>query len=353
MSERCGRPLGWTAALLAAWIALRIAMPDAHSPLPLSTAAVAAIPKPFIKTDVQPSVQSSGSMNRSSFSAAASATIAKPRLSIISASPPALVPWQDGGWPSGLPMPALVAGGSEPISTGRDTPPTIAYAPVGKAGPPNNKRRWGQNLYAYSFWRIGTESNTALAPQGQYGGNQSGFILTADPFDAQDQGLAMLFRGAVTPDGADRELALGLRWRPATNIPLSLTAERRFRLGGTDRFAFYAAGGFDTVPIAGELSLNAYGQTGFATGKGGGAFFDAQAKLMHPLGEMSGVRLTAGAGAWAGGQRSTSRLDVGPTVAAHIETEAAPIVLQLDWRLPVAGDVQPKGGLALTLSTGF
>jgi hypothetical protein len=162
--------------------------------------------------------------------------------------PPALDPWQDGGRPSGFPLPALVAGGGEPLSTGRDTPPSNALAPVGKAGQLFHKRRWGREVYAYSFWRFGGGNGPSLAPGAQYGGSQSGLIATLDPFGDTDRGVAMLVRGSLTPDGSEKELALGVRWKPSADFPLSFSAERRFGIGAPDRFAAYLAGGLHWMP---------------------------------------------------------------------------------------------------------
>jgi hypothetical protein len=352
MAKLRGRPLLYFGVVLAGWIAGRSMMLDA--PANPITASPAFAAKPSLravsaKPDMEPAIAASRSISRAR---AAQRRAPRPFFTSFGLHP-AQDPWQEGGRPSGLPMLTLVAGGGEPLSTGRDTPPTNALAPVGKAGSPPLERRWGANVYAYSFWRFSTGESNALAPQAQYGGSQSGMILTVDPFGAQDKGLAILARGAFTPDGADKELALGLRWRPAANVPLSLSAERRFRFNGVDRFSFYAAGGLDKVPVIGELALDAYAQAGFATGKGGSGFFDAQGKLTHPVGELGGVRVKAGAGSWAGGQRGASRLDVGPTIAAQIDAGPAPILIQLDWRLRAAGDARPKNGLALTVSSGF
>jgi hypothetical protein len=356
MAKLRGRPLAWTALLIATWIGARLSITAVDHGTGLSLVTKAVLPAQPVDDDrplaAAPLVTAHSDIART-LVAPAPKPLFQPALLLSSGSPPANYPWQDGSRPSGLHTPAMVASSSKPLSSGRDTPPSKALAPVGKAGPPESKRRLGAEVYAYSFWRFSTAPKPTLAPQAQYGGSQSGLILTVDPFGSPNKGPAMLFRGAFAPYGQDKELALGLRWRPAENIPFSLSAERRFRIDGPDRFSFYAAGGFDRIPVAKELTLDTYGQVGFAAGKGGGGFFDAQAKLTHPLVEIGGVRIKAGTGAWAGGQRGTSRVDVGPTVAAKFDAGPAPILLQLDWRLRVAGDAAPKDGMALTVSTGF
>ena len=207
-------------------------------------------------------------------------------------------------------------------------------------------------LYGYSLWRQDSGSGT-LAPGAQYGGSQAGLIATWDPFGRAGKGVALLARASATPDGNERELALGTRWQPNRRWPISLSAERRIRLNGQDGFAFYAAGGVSDVAIVGKAKLDAFGQAGYVSGKDGGGFFDAHGRLLHPAATLAGLPLSAGAGAWAGGQPGVRRLDVGPTIATRVETRFADFILQLDWRQRVAGNANPKDGLALTVSTDF
>jgi hypothetical protein len=266
-------------------------------------------------------------------------------------------PWQNGGRPSGSHSPALVAGGYEPQSTGRDTPPSNTLALTGEAGPPEvtlrTHRRWGGEGYAYSFWRFSTGDSSALAPGAQYGGSQSGIVTTIDPFGHSDRGVSVLIRGAATPNLNEREVALGLRWRPDKDWPLTLSAERRFRADAPDRFAAYVAGGIDNRPIAGLWTLNAFGQAGYATGREGGGFFDAQSRVMHPVIKIGDVPISMGVGSWAGGQKGALRADAGPTIAATVDAGPTSLLIQLDWRLRAAGNAAPQNGLALTVSSSF
>jgi hypothetical protein len=352
MSDLRGRPLYYVALTLVAWVGGRLAWESDwqfHLPPAEKIADRAAtLPAPSLQKE---SVYTTAHKRTQG-------AITLPRLptqrSTSFRPPPAMDPWQDGGWPSGLPSSALVAGGGEPMSPGRDTPPTNARAPAGKAGPPEfNRRRWGGDVYAYSFWRMGSGNGSALAPGAQYGGSQSGVIATLDPFGEPDRGLALLLRGSATPDWQEREVALGLRWRPDSGWPLSLAAERRFNMNGPDRFATYLAGGFDNLRLKGKLKASAFGQAGYVTGRGGGGFFDAQARVMHPLIKVAGVPVGIGAGSWAGGQKGAFRLDGGPTLEAQVETSLAKFRLQIDWRQKLAGNALPESGVALTVSTGF
>ncbi len=266
---------------------------------------------------------------------------------------PALVPWQDGGWPPGLPVPLRVAGDGKPLSPGRDTPPTIALAPLGEAEPLNGLRQKRWQLYAYSFWRLGADRRQELAPAAQYGGSQIGGIFTFDPFGAAGKGMALMTRGAMTPNGKAREAAFGLRWQPQRGWPVQLTAEYRLRAHTPDNAALYIAGGIDQADLGGGWALNAFGQSGYATGPNGGVFYDAQLRATHALLPGSRRPLRAGGGLWAGGQENIGRVDIGPTFTAPVKLGEVPVLLQLDWRIRIHGNAAPKQGLAVTLSTGL
>lgn len=349
MGELRGRPLGFVALTLAAWIGGRFAWENGEDPLPFVAPSaaravpVAASPPPHATATTAQRSPRPTRHNRTQ------------KLRPINfRPPPALDPWQDGGRSSGLPFPALVAGRGEPLSTGRDTPPSNALAPVGKAGQPEfQPRRWGGSVYAYSFWRFSTGNAGSLAPGAQYGGSQSGLIGTVDPFGDPGRGLAFLARVNATSDGSEREAALGFRWKPFAKFPLSLSAERRLRDGAPDAFATYLAGGLEDASLFGKIRFSAYGQGGFVSGSGGGGFFDGNARIMHPITDIAGIKLSAGAGSWAGGQKGVHRLDAGPTIEARIDTSLADFRLQLDWRQRLEGSARPKQGLAFTVSTGF
>lgn len=350
MAEMRGRPLLYTAATLAGWTCARLAMQGDGREAPSAMPPAAAIP---ITSD---QVAQAKTITADAFRPFLSGNAPRPRISnsrnsLIYRAPPALDPWQDGGRPSGLLSTDLVFGESKPLSTGRDTPPSNAPALWGKAGQPNIPRRWRGSLYAYSFWRFSTGGRNALAPAAQYGGSQSGLIGTIDPFGHGSP--ALLIRAAATPDGGEKELALGLRWKPSAGLPVSLSAERRLRVDAPDRFAAYLAGGIDAFPLADKWKLDGYGQAGYASGRGGGPFFDGQVHMMRQVSAMSSIPLSIGAGGWVGGQKGATRLDVGPTVATKVDAGLATISMRLDFRLRVAGNAAPKDGVALTVSTGF
>ena len=358
MADLRGRPFAYVALTLSVWVGARVIMSvEDEAPVltpPMAESAPTVIPHGIQKIGRFVTL----STVSQKFGGRRLTRHHRPHpISTNFGLTPVQDPWQDGGRPSGLQAPLWVAENSKPQSAGRDTPPSIALALTGEAGPPENRPRappnWGGEVYAYSFWRIANGSGSALAPGAQYGGSQSGIIATIDPFGAPDRGLSLLARGSMTPDGDEREVALGLRWKPANNWPLTISAERRFHADAPDRFAAYLAGGVNAVSVARRWSLDAFGQAGYVTGQGGGGFFDAQARLTRPLTKVSGVPLSAGGGAWTGGQKGAQRLDIGPTFAAKVDAGPTTVLIQLDWRLRAAGNAEPKNGLALTVSSGF
>jgi hypothetical protein len=346
--ESRGRPLVWLGMVIMLWVGGRVAGLGPETPVPKRSGK----PGPLVAS-VADQLSSPTISRRSQVAPVSSDAVVPVRPRKSYGFTPALAPWQDSGRPSGLLTPLRVVQDSKPLSTGRDTPPTNALAPPGKAGTHYEERRWGAELYAYSFWRFASADRPALAPGAQYGGSQSGMIATIDPFGEPDRGLALLARGAVTPDGEERELSFGLRWKPAAGWPILLSAERRLRANAPDHFTAYLSGGVDALKLPGRWQLDAYGQMGYASGRNGGEFFDAQARLTQSLGELAGTPVAVGVGGWAGGQRGSKRMDVGPTVNAKINAGPTFVLVQLDWRLRVAGNARPKDGLALTLSTGF
>lgn len=206
-------------------------------------------------------------------------------------------------------------------------------------------------LYAYSFWRDGEQAG-ALNGGTQYGGSQSGFVATY-ALDS-DEKLALLLRGAIAHDSLrEREVGAGIRWRPSRHIPLSLNAERRFRNDRPDTFAAYVAGGVSEVRLPLQFRLETFGQAGVVSGKNAGPFFDFLARADRQVVQIGTARISAGAGAWGGGQDNIRRVDIGPSARADIALSEASFRLSADWRFRVAGNARPGNGPAVTLSTSF
>lgn len=213
------------------------------------------------------------------------------------------------------------------------------------------------NIYVYSFIRQGSYGSR-LAGTGQYGGSQSGFVAT-HRLDGEvnrdgQAGISILARGAVAHDRlTERELAAGLRWQPHSDLPVVLTAERRFRNARPDAFAFYLAGGKSDIALPLKFRLDAFAQGGFVSGQDGGPFFDVSTRAERRLISIGKVPIDIGAGSWGGGQKGIFRVDAGPTIGTVMPIGNNRLHINADWRFRIAGDAAPANGPALTLSTSF
>jgi hypothetical protein len=343
MARTRGRPLAYLFLGITAWIGGRVywtqSIADDVAAIAASPARPATIAQPAMAAAP---VAQTPAINFPNFATDTAFLKPSPRNKTARRIEPALEYRHDDSRNSALPAVPRMTEVSQSLATVMTTPSTNTPAAAEQASSRAAKRRWGGEVYAYSFWRISSDSGAVLAPGAQYGGSQSGLIGTLDPFGDPDRGMTLMLRGSATPDGDEREMALGLRWKPMASWPVTLSAERRFRDNETDRFAAYLAGGVDDMPLLGKLTLNGYAQAGYATGRGGGGFFDAQARVLHPLARIGSVPLAVGAGSWAGGQRGAKRLDVGPTISAKLDTGPAVLLIQLDWRLRAAGQCRAQ-----------
>lgn len=243
------------------------------------------------------------------------------------------------------------------------TPGHVVRTPVSLEALPFAPQRGAEaatrpfDVYAYSFWRRGNAQTGALG-NGQYGGSQSAIIVNAPLLgfraDKATARLALTGRLAIAHGlPREREMAAGLKWRPLLDIPVTVIAERRLRQDRPDAFAFFVAGGQSELRLPMKFRLDGYGQAGVVSGKSGGAFVDAMLQARRPIAKIGPAILSAGAGAWAGGQDKLLRVDIGPSIAAEVPVAGARFRLEASWRLRVAGNANPGNGPAITLSTSF
>ncbi len=230
----------------------------------------------------------------------------------------------------------------------------IALSPilVSAISPPPQKRL---DIYAYSFLRSGSDKTGTLAPAPQYGGGQSGAIITYK----MTRHAALIGRVSLAHKGSNpAEFAAGLRIKPVQSIPISFTAERRFRANSPDVTALYAAGSREDMKLPAGLSARAYAQAGVIFGPQSGHFYDTGIRIDRPVIKVADTLINVGIGSWAGGQRagndpSAGRIDIGPALRTKVNLGPAPLHISADWRFRVAGNAQPKNGPAITISTGF
>jgi hypothetical protein len=223
----------------------------------------------------------------------------------------------------------------------------------------------GNRLTAY-FWIYGRQDSRA--PQagqrqagrsisnGQYGGSQAGAILSYRLLDRPAPDISVYGRlsTALAP-WSQQEIALGTRMHPVRNLPVALHAEQRFDAssGGFAGTAFYATGGTGPDPIVEKFALETYAQTGYVLGQNETYFYDGSVTLQRPIAELGSTKFSVGPGAWAGGQRKISRVDVGPRVDLSVPLGTTSARIVADWRLRIAGNARPGNGAAITVSTAF
>lgn len=331
-----GRHFGFLATLCSVWIAARVGF---LAILPEDRALIAKIAKRT--PDTRPVL----AVNIASVALARAHSGARNAIAVFVSAPPSFRPTQmalDRGEPT-----ASAAGFfgdfEQPLA---HLPLTTALPlPTASAG----KSPW--SVYAYSFVRGGGQSGASLGG-GQYGGSQSGFIGTY-ALDNKER-IAMMLRGAIAHDNSsEREIAAGLRLRPARNIPVTLTVERRFRNARADAFVVYAAGGVSQASLPLDFRLDAFAQAGLVSGKDSGPFFDLTGRAERRVVTIVKTPVTVGAGIWSGGQKGIFRIDAGPTIGTEIRMGPTYVRVNADWRFRIAGDARPASGPALTLSTSF
>lgn len=207
------------------------------------------------------------------------------------------------------------------------------------------------SAYGYIFGRSGSGSANALGAR--YGGSQAALQAAYRINSGEKIGWDAVVRVQTALNSDDKELAAGVRVKPLRTVPISVIAEHRFRPSSADGFAFYAAGGKSAIELPIDFKLNIYGQAGLSTAGDDTLFFDAQAVAERPIHTSGNVTVSAGAGAWGGGQSDAQRLDVGPSVSFTLSSGNQNYRLSGDWRERVSGNAAPDSGVAITLSTDF
>ena len=189
-------------------------------------------------------------------------------------------------------------------------------------------------------------ANSLAANGATLGGSQAGARLT---FWIRP-GLAASLRTS-TPLGGARggEVALGLRYQPFHNLPISVTAERRQRFGragGRNDFALFVEGGLWDRPMPAGFRLNAYAEAGVVGVKSHDLFGDGAFTLTRPL----WGRISGGFGVWGGYQPGLYRLDAGPRLTIAMGKSMR---VHVDYRQRLRGTAFPSSGPAVTIAGDF
>ena len=214
-------------------------------------------------------------------------------------------------------------------------------------------RQWHGD--AYYIVRANGDGTLALADRAVLGGGAIGGTvsytqnpLAKRPFYAFGRVDAATNPVGV-PDAQTAQAALGVGWRPLAGV--SVSVERRFKLGALSSSAWAArlAAGASGAP--GRIRWDAYAEGGFVGLPGADLFAAGQARAGYVL----WGPLDAGAGVWGALQRTQygkpDRIDVGPSLRLRIPH--TPVSAQADWRFRMAGRAAPGSGPVATLSASF
>lgn len=207
------------------------------------------------------------------------------------------------------------------------------------------------SAYAYIFARSGDGNADALGAR--YGGSQAAFQAAYRINTGQKNIWQATVRAQTALGSNDSEIAAGVRYKPNEKFPIAVVAERRLRLSSPDGYALYAAGGKSAIDLPVDFKLDVYGQAGLSTAGPDTLFFDGSANVQRPVHSAGNVTISAGGGAWTGGQSGVTRLDVGPSVSVTVSTAKKNFRISGDWRERVSGNATPSSGAAITLSTDF
>ncbi|NLR72415.1 hypothetical protein HGI47_16190 [Novosphingobium sp. ERN07] len=226
--------------------------------------------------------------------------------------------------------------------------------------PVKDDPRWsGDN---WLLMRAGSGAAAQAPGAASYGASQAGAVVRyrLGRGDLHESYGYLRTSLAINAPGKDKEVALGFGFRPVSRLPLRVLAEARLQdtKGSAMQVRPVATVVTELMPQRLPLGLTAeaYGQAGYAGGRGATAFYDVQAVVERALPRIGGRNrdLRLGAGVWSGGQEGAVRLDVGPRASFRLDLgDASPARVAVDWRFRVAGNARPGSGPALTVASSF
>jgi hypothetical protein len=252
------------------------------------------------------------------------------------------------------PPPALAANvqGDEAQSGVPAAAPMLVALPARSSVP--GPRRW-----AADGWLLLRHDTTSpiLSGRPSYGRSQAGATVRYGLAPSSPLRPLVYLRASAALAGArDQEVATGFSVRLLPVAPLRIVAEVRAGevYGGTRlRPAVYAVTELAPVDLSLGARAEAYLQGGYVGGDFATPFVDGQVRIERTVGRLGETELRAGAGAWGGAQKEAARFDAGPSAAIVFRVGEGRGRLMADYRFRLAGGAEPSSGPALTLSAGF
>ena len=369
-----GQPLLVLAALLGAWLALRVALWQ-----PGLDAALLVAPK-LAELPLHLAREPDAGFNLPVVRARARLALADARRPV---RPALRVPWR---------VPSTIRAGGEPLRPSAvqaavghslllaaglsqmDLPPMLAAAYFGvtrpsrpgvpaaaslepglpQHAPPNAGARWSGDA-----WLMVRQDTTAGVASGRpsYGRSQAGGVVRYRLAPSSGHAPQAYVRASSALAGPlERDLVAGISARPAPRVPLRVALEARVTQTGRGTELRPAAIAVTELPVARlphGVRGEAYVQGGYVGGAFATAFVDGQARAERTVAWLGDTEVSAGAGVWGGAQKGAARLDLGPTAAVSFRVGETRGRVAADYRFRVAGDAEPRSGPALTLSAGF
>lgn len=220
--------------------------------------------------------------------------------------------------------------------------------------PAGDPRRF--SIDGWLFLREGGVADAGAGPLAPtYGRSQFGALLRYELGPRRRLLPQAYLRATGAIDTREADLAAGVSIRPLAALPLRAHVEVRLsRLGERTELrpsAFVTAGLEEALPL-GNL-VRGYAQAGYVGGEFATPFADGTLVVERDVKRFAGGGVSIGAGAWAGAQEGTERLDIGPTASLDLNVGRGRMRLAADYRFRVAGLATPPSGAALTLSTSF
>jgi hypothetical protein len=209
--------------------------------------------------------------------------------------------------------------------------------------------------YAYSFWRLGTSDNGIIS-SGEFGDSQTGFIyeIPVRFGKSSSSNTAILLRGSFEPGNIDqREFGIGLRWRPARNLPVAVSLEQRIAANGQYRTVAYTSASTPPIKLGKRVKMISYAQLGISKSRDLLAFADIQARVDYPVLEATKAKIYLAPIAALNVQNSRYRLEIGPSISTNFSIRDAHLRLSADWRTQIAGDMRRGSGPTMTISSSF